>query len=47
MICLIPNVNLLVGEIRLGGQPNHGWQLCFPLDCTPVGRTSDSMTVPT
>ena len=30
----------------LGGQPNRGWQLCFPLKCTPVGPTSDSMTVP-
>ena len=29
------------------GQPNHGWQLCLLFNCTPVGRTSDSMMVPT
>ena len=29
----------------LGGQPNHGWQHCFPLNCMPVGRTSDFMKV--
>ena len=31
----------------LGGQPNQGWQLCFLFNCTPVGRTLGSMTVPT
>ena len=31
----------------LGDQPKHGRQLAFLFNCTPVGRTSDSMTVPT
>ena len=34
-------------DCMLGSQPNHSWQLSFLFNCTPVGRTSDSMMVPT
>ena len=40
------NINVLQ-QCMLGSQPNHGWQLCFLFNCLPVGRTSDSMMVPT
>ena len=33
-------------DCMLGGKPNHRWQLCFPFNCPPVGRTSESMMVP-
>ena len=29
----------------LGGQPNHGCDFEFLFNCTPAGRTSDSMMV--
>ena len=26
------NINVIATDCMLGGQPNHGWQLCFPLE---------------
>ena len=34
-------------DCMLGGQPNHGGNFAFLFNCTPVGRTSDSMMVRT
>ena len=34
-------------DCMLGGKPNHGWQFAFLFNCTPVGKYSDSMIVPT
>ena len=38
-------INVL--QETVGGQPNQGWLLAFLFNCTPVGQTSDSMTVRT
>ena len=39
------NINIAT-DCMLGGQPSYGWQLFFLLNCTPVCRSSDSITVP-
>ena len=41
------NINVLQQTACLVVNPITAGNFAFPLNCTPVGRTSDSMTVPT
>ena len=45
--CGIPGIQFIKLDCMLGGQPNHIGNFAFLFNCTPVGRTSNSMTVPT